>query len=308
MARPIRIEYENALYHIMARGILRTKVFAAPAEKRLFLEILGEIKKAYGLIIHGYCLMDNHYHLQIETPQANMIKAMKRIQENYSIKYNAKQKRRGHVFEGRYKAYLVDKENYLLEVSRYIHLNPVKAGIARTPEEYEWSSYREYIGTRKEGVTNKDWILERFSRFKRKAMREYRRFVMDKVKDEKYDPLEAAYGGYILGGESFVNWVKDKYSCKQEEEGISERRYIKPRISKETIIGKVRERIPEAPKEQRKVIVYLLRKYTDMPLKKVAAEYGKVHYSALTQMLRRNGEMLASDKRVIAIERELEAI
>jgi len=153
MARPLRIEYEGAYYHITARGNEKRKIYFTKSDYEKFKGYLAEAKKKYGIIIHSYVLMSNHYHLIIQTPEANLSKAMHYINGSYTTYTNIKRNRSGHLFQGRYKAILIDRDNYLLELSRYLHLNPVRAGMVNRPEEYPYSSYKTYISRSKEDIS-----------------------------------------------------------------------------------------------------------------------------------------------------------
>lgn len=124
MARPIRIEFEGALYHVTARGNERRAIFRSDADRALFLETLGECIAQFGLILHTYCLMRNHYHLVVETPRANLSRALGWLQTTYTIRFNRRHRRSGHLFQGRFKAHLVEADSYAMELLRYIHLNP----------------------------------------------------------------------------------------------------------------------------------------------------------------------------------------
>lgn len=144
MSRPLRIEYEGAWYHVMNRGTNRKLIFTTDAHRRLFLELLEETTHLYQIEIHAYCLMDNHYHLLLCTPRANLGRAMRHINGVYTQRFNRLEKRDGALYRGRYKAILIEEQTYLLQVSRYIHLNPVAANICLTPDDYPWSSYNSY--------------------------------------------------------------------------------------------------------------------------------------------------------------------
>lgn len=141
MARPLRIEYENAYYHVMNRGANYQNIFLTDKHKQLFLSLLEEITIKFSVEIHAFCLMDNHYHLLVCTPLANLSKAMRHLDGIYTQKFNQSEKRDGPLFRGRYKSILVQLEIYFLKVSRYIHLNPVSASLCKMPESYKWSSY-----------------------------------------------------------------------------------------------------------------------------------------------------------------------
>jgi len=146
MSRPLRIVYAGAFYHVTSRGNEQKDVFKSKRDREKFLEYLESATERYGAVIHVYCLMSNHYHLLVETPAGNLPQIMGHINGAYTTYYNIKRKRSGHLFQGRYKAILVEFDEYALELSRYIHLNPVRAGMVTHPEEYRWSSYRNFIG------------------------------------------------------------------------------------------------------------------------------------------------------------------
>lgn len=149
MARPLRINYPGAFYHVTSRGNERKNVFKSKRDREKFFEYLESATQRYDAVIHAFCLMDNHYHLLIETPSGNLPQIMRHINGAYTTYFNVKRARPGHLFQGRYKAILVEIDEYAKELSRYIHLNPIRAKMVKTPEEYEWSSYRFYIGETK---------------------------------------------------------------------------------------------------------------------------------------------------------------
>jgi REP-associated tyrosine transposase len=163
MARPLRLEFAGALYHVTSRGDGREDIYRADADRRGFLDVLGEVQGRFHWTVHAYCLMSNHYHLLIETPDANLAKGMRQLNGVYTQRFNRSHDRGGHVFQGRYKAILVQKEAYLLELARYVVLNPVRARMARTPGEYPWSSYRAMIGA----AVAPEWLARRRHKGKR---------------------------------------------------------------------------------------------------------------------------------------------
>ncbi len=146
MARPLRLEFSGALYHITSRGNRREAIYEQDIDSENYLTILSEVCKQYNWVCYAYCLMDNHYHLLVETPEGNLSKGMRQLNGRYTQAFNREYGRVGHVFQGRYKAILIDKESYLLELSRYIVLNPVRAEMIHLAIELPWSSYRETIG------------------------------------------------------------------------------------------------------------------------------------------------------------------
>ena len=160
MGRPLRIEFENAVYHITSRGNERKKIYRDDGDKENFLGLLEDYKNRYNFVIHCFVLMDNHYHLVIETLRPNLIKIMHGLNSGYTGYFNKKYKRSGHLFQGRYKAIIVDKENYLLELSRYVHLNPLRAKIINKTKDYKWSSYGGYIRKKEvNNLNNYNWLL-----------------------------------------------------------------------------------------------------------------------------------------------------
>ena len=152
MARPLRIEYEGALYHVTARGNERRRIYYSQSDYEKFKDYLKEAQEKYGYVLHCYVLMNNHYHLILETPEANLSRVMHYINGSYTNYINIKRKRSGHLFQGRYKAILIDRDRYLLELSRYVHLNPIRAAIAAKPEDYVHSSYRSFVTRSKEDI------------------------------------------------------------------------------------------------------------------------------------------------------------
>lgn len=202
MARPLRIEFAGAFHHVMARGNARQPIFRGTADWDAFLGILKRVCERFDWRIWAYCLMDNHYHLLVETLEPTLSRGMREINGIYTQTFNRRHSRTGHVFQGRYKSLLIDEDAYLLEVSRYIVLNPVKANICRGAADYRWSSYRQTLGQ----ATAPQWLvveetLKLFAQERGRARQAYRKFVMEGAGIK--DPFEEAGGG-ILGGEAFI--------------------------------------------------------------------------------------------------------
>ncbi len=224
MARPLRIEYPGALYHITTRGNARRAIFRDDSDRRLFLDTLRRVCDRYHWLCHAYCLMDNHYHLVVETPDGNLAIGMRQLNGIYTQAYNRRHRRSGHVFQGRYKAILVEKESHLLEVCRYVVLNPVRAKAAAHPGAWKWSSYGGTAGTREaHAALTADWILSQFGSRRGVGRKRYREFVRDGIGGGRIH--DQVIGQSLLGTEEFV----------------------------ERLLGRVRgrERIKEIPKGQR---------------------------------------------------------
>lgn len=206
MARQLRIEFEGAFYHITSRGNLRERIFFDDRDREMFLEILKRTRERYGYLLHAYALMDNHYHLLIETPKANISQIMQNINTSYTVYINKKYRRSGHLFQGRFKGIIVDKDEYLVTLSRYIHLNPVRAKIVQRPEDYRWASYRSYIDKAKSPSVNITDTLSCFSNSMSKAVNAYKAFVEAGIGGEE-NPFKDMEAGIILGNKRFKTKV-----------------------------------------------------------------------------------------------------
>lgn len=233
MARPLRIEYPNAVYHVTSRGNARNKIFLGDQDRENFLFVLDAVVKRYNWLCHAYCLMDNHYHLMIETPDANLSRGMRQLNGVYTQKYNWWHSKTGHIFQGRYKSILIDKENYLLELCRYVVLNPVRATMVEKPEEWKWSSYGATAGLKTvPNYLTGDWILGLFSNNKAEAQKRYRKFVREGI--HTGSPWDDLQGQILLGEEGFIEKYKDLLSDKEQIKEIPRpQRYVsRPRLSK----------------------------------------------------------------------------
>jgi REP element-mobilizing transposase RayT len=215
MARPLRIEFPGAVYHVTARGDGRQAIFRDDADRERFLVILDNAVRLRKWVCHAYCLMGNHYHLVIETPEANLSRGMRSLNGEYTQAFNRRHRRPGHVFHGRFKAVVVEKESHLLEVCRYVVLNPVRArGMgAKRPEDWVWSSYRATVGlTGVPSFLSTAWVLARFGRGRTAAQARYRAFV--EAGRGGRSPLAGVRGGMILGGEAFLEAMEPAVAAK----------------------------------------------------------------------------------------------
>ncbi|PMO34085.1 REP-associated tyrosine transposase [Vibrio breoganii] len=202
MSRPLRLEFAGALYHVTARGNERNWIFSQDDDFTLYLTVLDEVCERYNWVIHAYCLMSNHYHLLLETPDGNLSKGMRQLNGVFTQKINRKHNRVGHLFQGRYKSIVVDQETYLLELCRYIVLNPVRAKMVDTPDEWQWSSWPNMVGNN----SSPDWlstdsILLQFASDRDKAVDAYKRFVAEGVGVEVWSNLRQQV---FLGDKAFV--------------------------------------------------------------------------------------------------------
>ena len=232
MARPLRLEYAGALYHVTSRGDRREAIYEDDVDRETFLGVLSEVFQDFNWLCHAYCLMSNHYHLLIETPDANLSKGMRQLNGLYTQKFNRSHGKAGHVFQGRYKAILIDKESYLLELARYIVLNPVRAGMVRSAKDWRWSSYRATTGqSRSPGFLTTDWVLSAFSKRKGRAIEYYKAFVAEGKGQPS--PWQSLRNQVYLGDEAFVEKMQSLLDDGKElsEIPLSQRRPVPKLLS-----------------------------------------------------------------------------
>ena len=279
MTRPLRIEYPGALYHVTSRGDGQEDIYLDDKDRESFLDVLSGVCKRYNWVVHAYCLMSNHYHLLVETPDSNLSQGMRQLNGVYTQQFNRHHGRVGHVFQGRDKAILVQKESYLLELARYIVLNPVRAQMVRSAKDWPWSSYRATVGIKNpNNGLMVDWILSSFSSRKSIAVKRYREFVSEGRNQPK--PWDQLRNQIYLGNDEFV----DEMQC---------------RISKETNLS-------EIPSSQKRPIAkplrYYEKKYIDRDTVIINAyasggysmreigDYFELHYSRVSRIIKAKGK------------------
>lgn len=203
MSRPLRIEFPGAIYHVTSRGNARRKIYLDDADREGFLVTLAWVVERFGWICHAYCLMGNHFHLMIETPAANLSRGMRQLNGVYTQNFNRRHRKIGHLFQGRFKAVLVERDSYLLELARYVVLNPVRAKMMKLPEGYAWSSYRATLGLDPvpPGLQI-GWLLDQFAKTKVVARKRYAAFIQAGI--GLRSPWPELKGQVLLGSETFV--------------------------------------------------------------------------------------------------------
>jgi putative transposase len=304
MGRPLRIIYPGAHYHVTARGNEKKDIFKSRRDREQFLSYLESSVTRYGAVIHAYCLMTNHYHLLVETPNGNLPEIMRHINGAYTNYYNTKRKRAGHLFQGRYRAILIEADEYLLELSRYIHLNPVRAGVTAKPEEHPWSSYTDYIGARPApGWLRMDAVKGHFS-----SNREYCSFVEEMLDKDYENPLLRSVASSLLGGESFVQEIMAKHiDGKPVDRDVPAIRELSKVRKIEMIVKNVRGVFDDARLEK-KACIYLAHRYSGARLRELG-EYFDKKESAISQGSRRFAAELTSDgelaKSIVSLEKKL---
>ena len=297
MARPLRIQYPGAFYHVIQRGIERKNIFISDRDKKRFLAYLDSAHAACNAIIHAYILMPNHYHLILETPRGNLSKIMHYLNTSYAAYFNTSQKRTGPLYQGRFKAILVQQDEYLHHLSGYIHLNPVKAGIANTPDEYNWSSYRYFISKNNPPRwLNTNFILSMFNNDTAKAKKLYKQFVLDDTGADEDIIKTDTIKGCILGNKEFFESIKAKFIDKEEDPEIPILKELK--YKKEPSLNHIKhiveEKIKDNKRLRRRLSIYLSRKFTQKTLNQIARFYGKITDTGITQAFKRT--QIARDK------------
>ncbi len=310
MARPLRIEYEGAFYHIVQRGIERKDIFISDSDKEKFLSYLEFAHTCYGAIFHSYILMNNHYHLILETPRANLAKVMHYINASYAAYYNAKRKRTGPLYQGRYKAILVQQDEYLHHLSRYIHLNALRARIVKDPKDYPFSSYRYFVslGYNAPAWLNTAFILKMFDSNIPSAKRLYKDFVIDGIGAESDCIKENIINGVILGSAEFAEDIVNRFIHTDEHPEVPAIKGLKHRNapSLERIKEAVEETVKSDKRLQRKFCLYLSRKYAPKTLMEIAAFYGKIRDTGVSQAFARTERTRQEDKDIDGILSRIE--
>ncbi len=281
MARPLRIEYDGALYHVTSRGNARKAIFRGDEDRELFLDTLKNVNEKYNWLCHAYCLMNNHYHLLIETPDGNLSKGMRQLNGVYTQRYNKRNKKIGHIFQGRYKAILIQKESHLLAVSRYVVLNPVRAKAVKYPEKWKWSSYKATAGFEKpHNCLTIDCILSEFGKQRRRAEREYREFVLSGIGEEIF--WTKVKGQSILGEDSFVERL---IGYVKESKDIKEIPRCQRYINRPNLNDLFKEKLLSEKQKRDKKIVEAIYEY-GYSQKEIADHLG-MHYSTISVLLNR---------------------
>ena len=300
MARPVRIEYPGAVYHVITRGNNRQLIFRDDHDRTTYLEKLSSYCEDKGVELLCYCLLTNHVHLLLETPKGNLAKFMQPFQTSYTVYFNRRHRRTGHVFEQRYKAFLVDKDNYLLQVSRYIHLNPVGAKMVARPQNYRWSSYRVYVGKDK-GMAglNRRSILGQFGGGGKGSVSEYRRFVEGGMeRGERWAELPIIKQAFI-GDEDFLRQARRKIKRDQAIERGYRLSEIVPVICR--VVGVERDQLRRSTRQEavqvgREMLIYLARRYGEASLREMTEFLGVKEMSTVSHGFRRAERKLKEDK------------
>jgi len=275
MTRPLRIEYPGAVYHVTSRGNARQDIFSDEPDRAAFLEILEKAIERFNWLCHTYCLMGNHYHLLIETVDPTLARGMRHLNGVYTQAFNRRHKRSGHLLQGRYKAILVEKDSHLLELARYVVLNPVRARMVRSCKDWRWSSYRATAGLESApSFLTTEWILSQFAGSLAKARKAYRRFVSAGRGEPVWEKLK---GQIYYGSDEFVEQHVPEGSLTFREIPREQRLVHRPSI--EDVFASTSEAC---------AIATAYREY-GYRLREIA-EYLGVHYSTVSRRLKNQEE------------------
>jgi len=280
MVRPLRIEYPGAVYHITSRGNEKKPVFKSDQDRINFLNTLQHVNKRYNWICHAYCLMDNHYHLLIETPDGNLALGMRQLNGVYTQLFNKLHGRIGHLFQGRYKSILIQKNRHLLEVCRYVVLNPVRAKMVAAPEAWTWSSYRATAGLESpHPCLTIAWVLGQFSGKRTKAEKEYKEFVAWGIGKSVWQDVR---GQAILGEEAFVDQLADHLKKHKDIPEISRSQRYAHRPGLNKIFT---ERILSNKQKRNRKIAAAVEKYGYT--QRAIADHLGMHFTYVSQIMNR---------------------
>ncbi len=326
MARPLRIQYENAVYHVTCRGNDRKDIFADDHDRRRFISLLQRSSEIYQVSVVAFVLMRNHFHLLVRTPRANLQEFMRHFNISYTSAFNRRYNRTGHLYQGRYKSFLIDADSYLLEVSRYIHLNPVRVSGIELPEEraghlrkYVWSSYADYTtGKHRYPFLAIEEVLDIFHDDRMRAKRAYRSFVERALTSSLPSPLEMGRGHGIVGEEDFMERVKAvlapdrgtrrEVPQKRRLEGHTEPQGIIHAVSSSYGLSEDEILKRSLRGEARQILMELLYRYGGMNGREIGEMLG-VDYSTVSIGRKRLAEKIERDGklrlRVGELEKEL---
>jgi len=293
MPRGPRVQFPGGVYHVICRGNNRERIFRDDSDRERYLRLLRDYRNRWNIVIHAYVLMPNHAHLLIETPSRPLSEFMRGLNTAYTMGFNRRHGRVGHVFQGRYKSHLVEKDAYLLELTRYIHLNPVRAGLVDRPERYPWSSYPEFIGRAAEPLMSSPaTALAQLGTSRSRAARAYSAYVREAIRMGRLRGDWKVLGGQFVGSERFVEKV-ERLHLGRRPRAVGARPpdldEILPVLAKafglSSTASLTRSR-QRARASFRNAAIYLAHVWTGIPISRIASVFG-IHQSAASIALRK---------------------
>ena len=298
MSRPLRIEFAGAFYHVMSRGVAKRDIVVDDVDRRTRLRRLRKTVEIYGWRLHAFVLMDNHEHLFVQTPEPNLSAGMQYLNGSYSTEFNRRHQRVGHLLQGRFRAEVVEDTRYAREVSRYIHLNPVRSGLTTRPEDWPWSSCGGYFSQDDE----LPWItyeqaLRQFSSNPVDARFAYRQFVYSIIDTEIRAPWKDAVEGLILGSESFVERIQDHLEAYPTDPAVPQLHSLRRRPDLASIVDVVARHLADQPEAWsqgtrsdgigRPLAAYIARRVYGFPATQIAEALGYSTASSVSHAVHR---------------------
>jgi REP element-mobilizing transposase RayT len=324
MARPLRIEYPGAYYHVMNRGNNKQNIFFTDKDRKSFLQGLAESSDTYGVKVFAFVMMNNHFHLIVQTGEPNLSEFMRHFLVTYTVRFNKRRNRTGHLFQGRYKSILVEQDAYLLPLTRYIHLNPIRkkefefrdhSACEKYLLEYQWSSLPGYVTKKnRQKYVEYDWLLKTY--FKgdtSKGRKRYWKYICEGIRGEIENPFEKVMYQSILGSDFFVHSIKEEITFESERE-VPSLRKIRRSLPLEFILKEISKRYGmqasvlltqrTAMKHIRDIAMELSYRYCQVTLVELGEIFG-IDYSTVSLNRSRLKELLKSDHKM---RREFEAL
>ena len=308
MARPLRIEYPDAWYHVMNRGRRAEHIFLEETDYNSVVELLMESLELWNFRIAAYCLMPNHYHLVVQTPDANLSRCMRHINGIYTQRFNRSHRCDGQLFRGRYKSIVVDADNYLLQLVRYIHRNPIRSAIVERMDSYKWSSHREYLSRGKKwDWLHKGFVLSMLSKDTKQQQRLYKEFMAEEDSEEISQVFEQNKLPSILGRDEFIDGLRDRFFERKTHKEVPESRVLAPEREKikQVICRIYGVRVEDLLKskrgtfnEPRSIAIYLTRQLRGENLAEICREYGLSKYSSASSVIERVGTKMSTDRQL----------
>ena len=308
MSRPLRIEYPGAWYHVMNRGRRSESIFSDKHDYLMFIDLLIEISEMWNANIAAYCLMTDHYHILLQTPDGNISRCMRHLNSVYTQRYNRRHGFDGPLFRGRFKSILVCNDSHLLQLVRYIHKNPVKAGMVKDTQDYEWSSYKGYLSYAKKWKwLHKDYIFSMITTEKRGRLKPFIEFMHKDNSKEVTRLFSLKKLPSFFGPESFITGIKEKYYFKKKSYEIPESKSLAP--ASDTIISAVCENYGVSFNEllitrrgifnePRNIAVYLLRQIRGENLNNIGEMFNIKAYSTVSGIIRRISKLIKYNRKI----------
>ena len=307
MSSPLRIDYPNAWHHVMNRARRGQDLFVDKADYQQFIDLLQETTDLFNVRVAAYCLMPTHYHLMLQTPDANLSRCMRHLNGVYTQRYNVSHSCDGTLFRGRYKSILVDADNYVLQLVRYIHRNPLKAGLVKRLDQYVWSSHKGYLSKAKKwNWLYKHFVLDMLTTQINSQIQIYKQFMAQEQDEDLVRVLDGNNSPSMLGSEKFISWIKDRFFKKKKDKEVPASKELAPDL--DTIISEVSRYYKVRPtklkevrrgieSEPRDVAMYLIRSMRAEPLIRVGEKFGLNQYSSVSSAVTHVKAKLQKDRK-----------